>query len=164
MRPAPLPGETLSGRNQRRRQLTGTDGPDLICGEGGDDTIYGLGGNDRIYGGPRDDPSDGGAGNEHIDGGTGNDGNGGTAGVLLTTTAQDGGDGNSIDGYDSISVGTDGTGESHGLFGDRARTPSWVAMATMATAAAAVTPLRLHGRQGRIWRSCCRRKRRKSRG
>jgi hypothetical protein len=49
--------------------LTGTDGPDVICGFGGDDTLSGLDGADVVYGGSGDDSLDGGPGADLLYGG-----------------------------------------------------------------------------------------------
>jgi Ca2+-binding RTX toxin-like protein len=64
--------------------LTGTVGPDVICGLGGDDTINGNSGIDVIIGGPGDDQLHGNNGNDRLFGGPGADvlqGNAGLDGV-----------------------------------------------------------------------------------
>ena len=55
------------------KDITGTEGADIINGTKGNDTIYALGGNDTIYGFEGDDIIDGGTGADKMKGGAGND-------------------------------------------------------------------------------------------
>jgi Ca2+-binding RTX toxin-like protein len=53
--------------------LSGTPGPDVICGFDGEDVISAGGGDDLVYGGPGNDSLLGGTGNDRLGGGEGDD-------------------------------------------------------------------------------------------
>ncbi len=57
----------------RDREVTGTDGDDLLRGKFGNDKLDGNEGNDRIFGGAGNDRMWGGAGNDLMNGGIGDD-------------------------------------------------------------------------------------------
>jgi Tol biopolymer transport system component len=69
----PAPGTTDEPAAQRRCDITGTAGNDVIHGTAGEEVICGLGGNDVIYGGRGDDVLLGGDGNDTLHGGAGLD-------------------------------------------------------------------------------------------
>jgi Tol biopolymer transport system component len=67
------PGTTDEPAIQRRCDIVGTNGDDVLRGTPGDDVICGLGGNDVIYGGGGNDVLIAGDGNDTLVGGTGRD-------------------------------------------------------------------------------------------
>ncbi len=73
---------TIFGTKGDDKNLTGTNGADVIFAETGDDIIDGRGGNDYICGANGDDDIKGGAGDDKLSGGSG------------TKDSLDGGDGN----------------------------------------------------------------------
>jgi uncharacterized repeat protein (TIGR01451 family) len=80
--------------------ITGTAGPDVICGSPYADSIKGLGGDDLIFGGDGDDYIDGGTGNDTIYAGNGKD-------YVLGSDGNDSIRGDDADDYLNGGAGTD---------------------------------------------------------
>jgi Ca2+-binding RTX toxin-like protein len=71
--PRERPRCTIIGTHGNDEEITGTPGPDVICGRGGDDQIFARQSADVVYGGPGNDVLVGRSGRDRLYGNRGSD-------------------------------------------------------------------------------------------